>query len=118
MIYKDFSMTAHGFVGHMAEPENKTDTAVIVIMGGEKSILPGKNVAEHFAQLGFAAVSVSLFGAEGLPKGIDGIPLDMFEKVISYLRNECGNDSKIRKNSKISELNDKRRKNETAKTNT
>ncbi|MGN1134851.1 MAG: acyl-CoA thioester hydrolase/BAAT C-terminal domain-containing protein [Oscillospiraceae bacterium] len=90
MIYKDFSMADHGFVGHMAEPENKTDRAVIVIMGGEKSILPGKNVAERFAQLGFAAVAVSLYGAEGLPKGVDGIPLDMFEKVISYLRNECG----------------------------
>lgn len=90
MKYKNFTMNAHGFVGHMAEPENKPDTAVIVIMGGEKSILPGKSVAERFAQLGFAAISVSLFGAEGLPKGVDRIPLDMFENVVTYLKNKCG----------------------------
>ncbi|MGN1135010.1 MAG: hypothetical protein ACI4SF_02210 [Oscillospiraceae bacterium] len=66
MIYKDFSMAAHGFVGHMSEPENKTDTAVIVIMGGEKSILPCKNVAKRFAQIGFAAVAVSLYESTGV----------------------------------------------------
>ena len=32
MIYTDFNMKEHGFVGHMAEPEGRFTQAVIVIM--------------------------------------------------------------------------------------
>ena len=89
MIYKNFNMKENGFVGHMAEPElNKKNKAVIVIMGGEKSILPGIKIAERFADFGFIGLAVSLFGAEGLPDGIDRIPLEMFEPAIHYLRTE------------------------------
>ena len=42
MIYTDFTVRKDGFVGHMVEPErNNTNHAVIVIMGGEKSIVSG-----------------------------------------------------------------------------
>ena len=34
MIYTDFTINKHGFTGHMAEPERKTEQAVIVVMGG------------------------------------------------------------------------------------
>ena len=88
MIYTDFTINEHGFTGHMADPERKTDQAVIVIMGGEKSILPGIKIAERFADFGFIGLSVSLFGAEGLPDGIDRIPLEMFIPAIEYLKNK------------------------------
>ena len=90
MIYTDFTINEHGFTGHMADPERKTDQAVIVIMGGEKSILPGIKIAERFADFGFIGLSVSLFGAEGLPDGIDRIPLEMFIPAIEYLKNKKG----------------------------
>ena len=64
MIYTDFTINEHGFTGHMAEPERKTDQAVIVIMGGEKSILPGIKIVERFADFGICGLAVSLFGAE------------------------------------------------------
>ncbi|MCM1157993.1 MAG: hypothetical protein NC300_04625 [Bacteroidales bacterium] len=51
MKYTDFNKKTHGFAGHMAEPADKTDKAVIVIMGGEKSILPGIKIAQRFAAL-------------------------------------------------------------------
>lgn len=86
MRYTDFNMKEHGFVGHMAEPEKEAKQAVIVIMGGEKSILPGIKIAERFADYGICGLAVSLFGAEGLPEGVDLIPLDMFENAIQYLR--------------------------------
>ena len=35
MIYTDFTINKNGFTGHMAEPERKTEQAVIVVMGGE-----------------------------------------------------------------------------------
>lgn len=85
MKYSDFNMREHGFAGHMAEPEEAGKKAVIVIMGGEKSILPGIKIAERFADYGICGLAVSLFGAEGLPKEVNRIPLDMFEKAVQYL---------------------------------
>lgn len=73
----------------MAEPgNNKTDKAVIVIMGGQKSILPGIKIAERFADFGITGLAVSLFGAEGLPENVDRIPIEMFENAVSFLRVE------------------------------
>lgn len=63
----NFNMKEHGFVGHLAEPEQTNGKAVIVIMGGEQSFLPGIKIAERFADYGFTGLAVSLFGAEGLP---------------------------------------------------
>ena len=45
----NFNMKEHGFVGHLAEPEQTNGKAVIVIMGGEQSFLPGIKIAERFA---------------------------------------------------------------------
>lgn len=90
MKYTNFTMKEHGFVGHMAEPEKETKQAVIVIMGGEKSILPGIKIVERFAEYGICGLAVSLYGAEGLPKDVDRIPLDMFENVVEYLHDVKG----------------------------
>lgn len=86
--HKSFSMEKDGFVGHLAETDENSDTAVIVIMGGEKSVLPAIKVAERFAEYGIVGLAVSLYDAEGLPKSVDRIPLDMFKCAISYLKNE------------------------------
>lgn len=84
----DFNKKEHGFVGHLAEPEQAGDKAVIVIMGGEQSILPGIKIAERFADYGFIGLAVSLYGAEGLPESPDRCPLEMFESAVNYLRSE------------------------------
>lgn len=81
-------LSEHGFVGHLAEPEQTSDKAVIVIMGGEQSLLPGIKIAERFADYGFIGLAVSLFGAEGLPDSPDRCPLEMFEKAVKYLKSE------------------------------
>ena len=86
MRHEDLNYLKHGFAGHLAEPDNGSDHAVIVIMGGEQSILPGIKFAERFADYGITGLAVSLFGAEGLPKSPDQIPLDMFVPAVSYLR--------------------------------
>lgn len=69
MIYENFNMREHNFVGHLAEPEQGSDKAVIVIMGGEQSLFPGIKIAERFADYGMVGPSVSLFGADGQSKG-------------------------------------------------
>jgi alpha-beta hydrolase superfamily lysophospholipase len=86
MRYKHFTVAADGFTGHMAEPEEEASQAVIIVTGGEKSILPGIKLAERFADYGIVGLAVSLFGAAGLPEGPDRIPVDMFEPAVRYLK--------------------------------
>lgn len=88
MRHENFTMKEHGFVGHLAEPDGGSDKAVIVIMGGEQSILPGIKFAERFADYGITGLAVSLYGAEGLPKSPNQVPLEMFIPAITYLREE------------------------------
>lgn len=90
MRHEDFNMKEHGFVGHLAEPDGGSDRAVIVIMGGEQSILPGIKFAERFADYGITGLAVSLFGAEGLPDAPNQVPLDMFIPAVEYLRGKKG----------------------------
>jgi len=86
MRYEHFNMKDHGFAGHLAEPDQGSDRAVIIVMGGEQSLLPGIKFAERFADYGITGLSVSLFGAEGLPDSPDRIPVDMFIPATEYLR--------------------------------
>lgn len=86
MKYQHFSMSEHGFVGHLVLPDCGSERAVIVVMGGEKSLLPGTVIAERFADFGFAGLAVSLFGAEGLHSSPDSIPLEMFGAAIDMLK--------------------------------
>ena len=88
MIHENFNFKEHGFAGHLAEPDGGSDKAVIVVMGGEQSLLPGIKFAERFADYGITGLSVSLFGAEGLPDSPNQVPLDMFIPAVKYLREE------------------------------
>ncbi|MBQ5310987.1 MAG: alpha/beta hydrolase [Oscillospiraceae bacterium] len=88
MLHEDFNIKEHGFVGHLSEPDGGSDCAVIIIMGGEQSILPGRVFADRFADYGITGLAVSLFGAPGLPDSPDRIPVDMFAYAVEYLRKE------------------------------
>lgn len=88
MRHEDFNIKENNFVGHLAEPDCGSEKAVIVIMGGEQSILPGIKIAERFADYGFTGLAVSLFGAEGIPEVPDRCPLEMFEAALDYLRKQ------------------------------
>ncbi len=90
MKYENYTYHKHGFVGHLAEPDTGSDRAVIVIMGGEQSLLPGIKFAERFADYGITGLAVSLFGAEGLPDAPNQIPLEMFLPAVRCLREQKG----------------------------
>lgn len=82
----DYNMKEHGFVGHLSVPDQNSKYGVIVIMGGEQSLLPGTMIADRFADYGMNALAVSLFGADGLPDDVNQIPLDMFIPAIKVLK--------------------------------
>ena len=86
MRHEDYTYGVNGFVGHLAEPDQGSEYGVIVVMGGEQSLLPGIKSAERFADYGITGLAVSLFGADGLPEGPDRIPVDMFEPAVDVLR--------------------------------
>lgn len=88
MICENFNFREHGFVGHLAGPDSGSDRAVIVIMGGEQSLLPGIRIAERFADYGIIGLAVSLFGADGIPDSPDRVPIDMFIPAVEYLRDK------------------------------
>ncbi|MCR5685022.1 MAG: lysophospholipase [Lachnospiraceae bacterium] len=90
MRYENFNYNEHGFVGHLAEPDNGSKRAVIIVMGGEQSLLPGIKFAERFVDYGITGLSVSLFGAEGLSDSPDRIPVDMFIPAVKYLKEKKG----------------------------
>ena len=58
----NYNMKEHGFVGHLSIPEQSTKYGVIVIMGGEQSILPGTLIADRFADYGIAALIPKYIG--------------------------------------------------------
>ena len=60
MKYEDFNWKEHGFVGHLAEPDGGSDKAVLVIMGGEQSLLPGIKFAERFADYGLKTTTIGI----------------------------------------------------------
>lgn len=87
MRYTDYTMKNNGFVGHMAEPDtNTTGKGVIIIMGGEKSLIPGIKIAERFADFGITGLAVSLYGAKGLKNNVNMIAVDMFISAINTLK--------------------------------
>ena len=86
MKRENFTVKEHGFCGHMAQPDEGASKAVIVIMGGDKGLLPGRMIAERFADYGFIGLAVSLFGAEGLPDAPDRVPLELLESAVKYLK--------------------------------
>ena len=88
MRHENYTMAEHGFVGHLAEPEAGSKRAVIVVMGGEQSLLPGVKFAERFADFGITGLAVSIFGAEGLPDSPDRVPLELIEGAAGFLREE------------------------------
>jgi len=88
MKHQDFTLSSDGFIGHLAEPDEGSDKAVIVIMGGEQSLLPGIKFAERFADYGITGLAVSLFGADGLPDAPNQIPLEMFIPAVNFLWEE------------------------------
>ena len=88
MRHENYTRSEKGFVGHLAEPDAGSNRAVIVVMGGEQSLLPGIKYAERFADFGVTGLAVSLFGAEGLPASPDRIPLELIEAAARLLREE------------------------------
>ncbi|MFT9847068.1 acyl-CoA thioesterase/bile acid-CoA:amino acid N-acyltransferase family protein [Aneurinibacillus sp. REN35] len=75
------------FRGELFYTDNTNDKTIILLGGsdGERSGL--SLLAGPLASRGFTVVTVGYFNEEGLPKKLEEIPLEYFEKVFSWLTN-------------------------------
>ena len=86
MKSQNYTLEIHGFTGHLVQPDRYKDTAVIVLSGSEKGLLPASRIAGRFAEYRHLSLAVSLFGTEGMPDGPDRVPLDVLEPAVKMLR--------------------------------
>jgi hypothetical protein len=82
------SVEQHGFYGiwHPIENQAETENAVIVIGGSEGNENIPLNVGRMFAECGIPALGICYFNVPGLPTELIRVPIDPFEKAISWLK--------------------------------
>lgn len=89
--YKEFTVKNDGFAGHLVEPDGRTPQhVVIIIMGGERSIINAKKVAERFTEFGISGIAVPVYGAKGQKRGVDRVEMSFMKRVVRTLRNKEG----------------------------
>ncbi len=79
---------SEGIVATLFFPKMKTQAqipTVITLGGGAGGVSSFRS--ELLASYGFATLSLAYFGYEGLPFRLQEIPLEYFEKAISWLQN-------------------------------
>lgn len=78
-------VTDGGLAAHLYVPEGDGPFPVVVAVGGsEGGFITGDAYGQLLPKEGLAVLGLAYFGAPGLPKAIDRIPLEYFIKAIDY----------------------------------
>ena len=76
----------NGLVGAFYAPTTGGKHGAVIAFGGSEGGLRfGKFIAAYFASLGYPALGVAYFGADGLPPSLSGVPLEYFQKAHDWL---------------------------------
>lgn len=87
------SLADQGFVGSYASSTTTSPVSpAVLIIGGSEGGNSGSLTGARLAAHGVHALSVAYFGEEGLPPHLSDIPLEYFEKALTWLRNQPGVD--------------------------
>jgi dienelactone hydrolase len=77
---------ANGLVGVFYQPPgSERHPAVIVLSGSFGGVPPASGQAGGLASRGYAVLALAYFGAEGLPRSLNRIPLEYFGKALDWL---------------------------------
>jgi dienelactone hydrolase len=79
-----------GFVGAYAAPAHAAPGPAVVLWGGSEGGLSTYGDATMFASHGIRALALSYFGSPGLPKNLEKIPVEYFEKAVAWLNAQDG----------------------------
>ena len=75
-----------------APPAGRKVPAVLVLGGSEGGLAGGYYLGRGLAEYGYAVFGLAYFGAPGLPKNLQDIPLEYFAKGLDWLRAQPGVD--------------------------
>ena len=84
----------NGLRGLIFVPKGKPKGGVLVL-GGSEGGIGNPDVAAVLASHGFVALALAYFNAEGLPDSLENIPIEYFEKALSFLKSKLGPDSRV-----------------------
>jgi dienelactone hydrolase/uncharacterized protein (DUF2141 family) len=78
---------AGGLYGELYEPEGGRSLPAIVMFGGSEGGLDTiSGMAVSFAQKGYAALALAYWAEPGLPKTLEDVPLEYFDKAVAWLK--------------------------------
>jgi len=101
-------IAGEGFVANLYLPVCQSKCPVVLLVGGSGGGIDWQDyMGEVLARNGFAAVAVAYFATERLPKELNQIPLEYFQRVLAYVRSHPSLSSErvgIAGNSKGAEL--------------
>jgi len=74
-----------GFYGEYFRPSATSSHAAVVLVGGSEGGLPNGYAAGLLASHGYPVLALAYFGVPGLPPQLQRIPLEYFQRAISWL---------------------------------
>jgi dienelactone hydrolase len=74
-----------GLVGRFFTPDGEGPFPRILVLGGSEGGLDSEDVAALLSSHGYAALALAYFGADGLPKSLEEIPLEYFKRGIDWI---------------------------------
>jgi len=78
-----------GLFGDLYEPAGEGKHPAVLVLGGSGGGLPPPNGAPGgLASRGYVVFSLAYFGEEGLPRALEYIPLEYFDKAVSWLMSQ------------------------------
>jgi dienelactone hydrolase len=89
VVEKPVSIADSGFYGSYYTRADIAERApAILLLGGSEGGLPSGPLVTTLAARGFPTLSLAYFGAPGLPPTLANIPLEYFEKALTWLRDQ------------------------------
>lgn len=85
-----YKINEAGLVGELHIPSNPTKIkhTTVLFVGGSEGGIP-KGMGQFFAQQGYVTLALAYFGVNSLPKHLENIPLEYFERAIDWLKAYC-----------------------------
>lgn len=76
-----------GLYGELYRPKGVSGRLpVVIVLGGSDGGLNSSGMAVSFANKGYAALALAYWAEEGLPKTLEEVPLEYFDRAVAWLK--------------------------------
>jgi uncharacterized protein len=83
-----------GLYGELYMPQSDKPVPAIIALGGSEGGLETiSRVAVDFSKQGYAVLALAYFAETGLPKTLEDVPLEYFDKAVDWLKKQKGVDA-------------------------